>query len=201
MPELFTYVLPHSTDVAVEWALLLLHPDDHELVSAVPLDDSPLIGTPDVDLSRFAGRPLVARCNHGTWLPTALFTPRERCASRLPGEAFAEIRGMMADMARGRPLFSRESVDLDPNYEDNMLQVGTAAHEAEQLEAGPLLYFEDYNCPGMVYLGTKAHLQGLNREGGFAQIVNPRRISPDGEIDCRPEGTVTAKPAPDHWAA
>ena len=88
MPERYTYVLPHSSDVALEWAIIRVNPDDPELVFAVPLDDGSMVGTPDIDLSDLAGRPMVARCNHGVFLPIQLFTPREGCASELPGEAF-----------------------------------------------------------------------------------------------------------------
>jgi hypothetical protein len=200
MPKLYTYVLPHSTDVSVEWAIVHIHPDDPELVCAVPVDDGPLIGSPDVDLSDLAGRPLAARCGQGAWLPISLFTPRERCASLLPGEAFARASAVLAKLARGQAVPNRESVDLDPEYEEEMGDIARGAHEAEQLAPGSLFYFEDYNCPGMVYLGTRADFDGLAREGGLPKAVNPRRVNPEGWIDCGPEGIVTARPVPAHWA-
>ena len=200
MPERYTYVLPHSSDVALEWAIIRVHPDDPELVFAVPLDDGSMVGTPDIDLSDLAGRPMVARCNHGTFLPIQFFTPREGCASPLPGEAFVQISRRMAAMARGEALPSRESVDLDPDYEELMVTIGTAVLEIEQQVPGPLFFFEDYNCPGMVYIATIAHFRGLAREGGDPHSVNPRRIDRGGVIDCGQEGFVTALPAPDHWA-
>ena len=196
----YTYVLLHSTDVAIEWAIFRVHPDDPELVCAVPLDDGSMVGTPDIDLSDLAGRPMVARCNHGVWLPIQLFTPREGCAGPLPREAFLQIAQRLAAMARGQVLPSRESVDFDPDYEDLMLTIGKAVQEIEQQVPGPLFFFEDYNCPGMVYLGTIAHLRGMEREGGDPHAVNPRRIDRGGVIDCGQEGFVTARPCPDHWA-
>ena len=98
-------------------------------------------------------------------------------------------------MARGKALPSRESVDLDPDYEELMVTIGTAVLEIEQQVPGPLFFFEDYNCPGMVYIATIAHFRGLAREGGDPHSVNPRRIDRGGVIDCGQEGFVTALPA------
>src|SRR4051812_7005429 len=71
------YVFPLDVEAALEWLVVLEHPDDRGLLLAVPADDFPLAGTPDVAVAREqAGRPLTVRCGEGLWLSAAHFAPR-----------------------------------------------------------------------------------------------------------------------------
>ena len=68
-------------------------------------------------------------------------------------------------------------------------------------------YFEDGNCPGMVYIGGQEERDALYFQGGFAIDVHESRVE-DGKVWCPVvDGTcavvgrelVEPKPVPEHW--
>lgn len=114
----------------LEWLVIREHPDDSTLLFIVPTDDFPFAGTPDVDMSQEASRPLFARCGWGAWVPTSLLQERYR-VDALPEPALALAREMMAKLARGKWV-SEPSVDNDPEYAD---WIGVVAQASGQLTA------------------------------------------------------------------
>lgn len=123
------YVLDTGDDaVAVEW--LVVYCQQGDLVLLAPVDDFPLLGTPDV---KVAG-PTVqhVRCGETDWFPASICEVRLRC-SPLSEQGLREVRQMLADLARGRLLPNRESVDCDPEYEAWLSEVRRA-----RLRLGPV---------------------------------------------------------------
>lgn len=121
------YVLPTANDrpICLEWAMMGNHPDDANLVRAVPVDDNTVfVGVADVPLERIAHRPMVARCDRGTWLPLSLFTP-DRRVDTLDDEAYSLINRKLADMARGRLTYTESQLadQCDPEYDAHMADV------------------------------------------------------------------------------
>jgi hypothetical protein len=85
---------------------------------AVLVDDCPFVGSLDVGQGHGAlDGALVARCNHGYWVPRELLLRANRTA-RVSSEMLAEVRTRLSEMrvgsVDGGP--DRESVDTDPEY-------------------------------------------------------------------------------------
>jgi hypothetical protein len=57
-----------------------------------------------------------------------------------------------------------------------------------------MIRFIDMYKDGIVYLGTKEHMHGLSREGGY-----PREIGPEPVLEADGQVWKVIK-APDHWA-
>ncbi|MGF1583045.1 MAG: hypothetical protein ACFCD0_27310 [Gemmataceae bacterium] len=121
------YVFDLGEDVCVEWLVVRFHPDNEGFVLLAPADDFPLVGTPDVRLSREElGRPLVVRCGETDWFPASICVPRLR-TDVAPESDLKSVRQRLADLARGRTLDTTdESVDLDPEYQDWLEDIAQA---------------------------------------------------------------------------
>jgi hypothetical protein len=121
------YVFDAGEDVGLEWLVVRFHPDDSGLLLLAPMDDFPLVGTPDLALPReLVGRPLTVRCGETDWFPASLCAPRLR-AGAVPEPALVLVRQRLADLARGRPITTEdESIDFDAEYEEWIGEVARA---------------------------------------------------------------------------
>lgn len=110
--------------VGIEWLVVQHRPDDG-IVLLAPVDDFPLLGTPDVNVVG----PMVqhVRCGETDWFPDTICDVRFRCTP-LSEQGLKDVQQMLADMVRGRSLPSRESVDCDPEYEEWLAEVRRARH-------------------------------------------------------------------------
>lgn len=108
-----------SRDTAAPpWLIVRTHPDDPSLLLAVPVDDFPLAGVPDVVLPREGvRRPLTARCGQGLWIPAYQFVPPLRVGV-VPPDVVRLVRRKVAELARGEVCASEEQqrTDLDAAY-------------------------------------------------------------------------------------
>jgi hypothetical protein len=113
------YVFHCATDAGLEWMIVREHPDEPDLLLAVPADDFPLVGTPDVVLP--VGRSLTARYGESAWLPKRAFVSRLRVGA-VPPDALVLVRRKLADLARGRisATDDQREADIDPEYEEWM---------------------------------------------------------------------------------
>lgn len=143
-------LLGSSAENALEWLVVRAHPDDPNILLAVPTDDFPLVGTPDVPLpADVAGRLLIARCGAAIWLPTAAFLPQSRLGV-IPEETLRLVRRAMADLARGRSEgdATQRQADVDPEYEVWMARVEQAGEQLQSradrppVALGTVLTFE-----------------------------------------------------------
>jgi hypothetical protein len=117
-----------GTDAAPEWLVVRTHPDDPQLLLAVPVDDFPLAGVPDIVLPpELLPRPLTARCGQGQWVPAGHLVPPQRVGV-VPAAVVQMVRRKVADLARGQVSASEEQqgTDLDPEYGAWMAQVEEA---------------------------------------------------------------------------
>jgi hypothetical protein len=121
------YLFDAGEDVGLEWLAVRFHPDDSSLLLLAPMDDFPLVGTPDLALPReIVGRPLTVRCGETDWFPASLCAPRLR-AGAVPEPVLALVRQRLADLARGRPVAAEdESIDFDAEYEEWVGEVARA---------------------------------------------------------------------------
>lgn len=135
------YVLPCGVNITVEWFVVRVHPDDATLVLVVPLDDFPLIGSDDIDVTGY--RPTWrARCRFSVWIPRSICEPRLR-TDCIPQE-LPKIRTRLADLARGRSSVattSQQNVDDDIAYEnwEFLLAIASSTIEDVKISAGQLV--------------------------------------------------------------
>jgi hypothetical protein len=163
------YVFRLVSEAALEWLVVLEHPDDRVLLLVVPVDDHPLTGTPDVALPReVIHRPLTARCGQGAWLPAGQFRPRLRVGA-LPEPALRLVRQKVADLARGRISASeaQRGADLDPEYEEWLAVVEQAREQLQAAldEAGTLVLFETLSRQPPPELAAEPQLALAAEEG------------------------------------
>ncbi len=132
------YVFDAGDDVGLEWLVVRFHPDDPSLLLLAPMDDFPLVGTPDLALPReIVGRLLTVRCGETDWFPASLCSPRLR-AGAVPEPALVLVRQRLADLARGRPIATEdESCDFDAEYEEWVGEVARARASLFARAAGP----------------------------------------------------------------
>lgn len=112
------FVFGGEGELALEWLVVRFHPDDSTLLLLAPVDDFPLVGTPDLvlDAADF-GRTLTVRVGETDWVPARCCVARLRVGT-LSEHALGLVRGRLADLARCRMLASSDpSVDFDPEYE------------------------------------------------------------------------------------
>ncbi|HKB37706.1 MAG TPA: hypothetical protein VKD72_14760 [Gemmataceae bacterium] len=132
------YVFHLDVEVAPVWLVVRAHPDDSHLLLAVPVDDFPLAGPPDVLLPQ--GR--TARCGQALWLPAGHLLPplQTGLASE---EVVRLVRRKVAELARGQVVATEEQVntDHDPAYEGWLAAVEQARRRLQERvsEAKPLL--------------------------------------------------------------
>lgn len=123
------YVLPASRQLTVEW--LVLDVDDAGgRVLLAPIDDLPLVGSRDLELSAEASAGGVAtlRCGHAHWLDASLLDEGHR-TGRLPPPALERARDAWREVTAGERSSSRSrrEVDGDPEYVGWTRQLADAA--------------------------------------------------------------------------
>jgi hypothetical protein len=126
--DLYRFPLGSETEAAPEWLLVRTHPDDPHLLLAVPVDEFPLAGVPDVVLpAELVRRRLAARCGQGQWIPADHLVPPLRVGA-VPVTVVQMVRRKVAELARGHVSASEEQqrTDLDPAYGAWMAQVEEA---------------------------------------------------------------------------
>lgn len=125
------FVLPATSELPVEWALLDRRPGAGDLL-AVPADSHPLVGSADLAVEP-AGTP-VLRCRYPVWLEPGLLDPQHRSGVLPPETAAAALR-LVRQLEAGEADFSPlgEEVDSDPEYGDWLREV---PERARSLAAG-----------------------------------------------------------------
>src|SRR5262249_38711420 len=125
------------------WLVIRAHPDDAHLLLAVPVDDFPLAGPPDVVLpSGPADPPRSARCGQALWLPAGhLLSPLR--VGTVSEEGGRLVRRQVAGLARGPAVATpdQERADRSPSYENWLAAVDQARRrlQARVEEGRPLL--------------------------------------------------------------
>jgi hypothetical protein len=125
------FVLPATSEVPVEWAILERRTGSGDLL-AVPADGHPLVGSADLAVEP-DGTP-VLRCRYPVWFEAHLFDPKHR-SGVLPAEVVAAALRKVRQLETGEPDFSPlgEEVDRDPEYADWLREV---PERARSLAAG-----------------------------------------------------------------
>jgi hypothetical protein len=116
------------------WLVVRSHAEQPNQLFAVPVDDNPQWGTPDVPLPGEQ----VARCGEGAWVSAELLPDQQR-VDVVPEELLHQVRAGVAALAAGE--FNgdpeRRAADDDPNYQRWMRRVGRAREKLEQRADSP----------------------------------------------------------------
>jgi hypothetical protein len=114
------YVLPQTSELAVEWAVLEPKSGRPDLWLAVPADTNPLRGPGDVWIAAAepAG-PLCLRCRFGAWIPRQVLATG-RHTGRLSAPATREALETWRKATEGalRPSALAEEMAYDPEYRE-----------------------------------------------------------------------------------
>lgn len=134
--ELFMFAPPVAyTADAIEWLMVRFHPDSRQSLLVVPCGDPPFWGPGDLDLEHEMGRPLVAHCTCGLWLPTDVFSQKTLWVDTVTAIALRHVRLKLAGLARGTDCVTEEeqNTDEEPEYHRYMRRVLRHQSRAAQL--------------------------------------------------------------------
>lgn len=140
-PGRIYYVRGLPENVYLVFAVVSAHPDntgdvlrpaDDDVFFVVPCDDNTtVLGLMDVaswkECNRYYFGDLVARCGQGFWTTRAFFE-RTRYMGQLEVDHEKRIRKVLASAARGTLHGGQRHDEANPDYEEWMLEVGTAVH-------------------------------------------------------------------------
>ena len=107
-------------DVGVFWVVINRHPDDPELIFAVPADTNTLIGSFDVPIPESAlFGPLSLRLGRGLWLMETIFEPSQR-VGMIETLFMDRAQFIMSRIARCEWVSSeiQQATDANPDYEE-----------------------------------------------------------------------------------
>ena len=111
------YVFDTSEEVGLEWLVVRFHPDDETSIQVVPIDDFPLVGTPDLTIPHeLVGRIMNVRGGESDWFPSSIFLPKLKVAS-ISQRALKVVQEYLAKFVRGQ-CDEKSSVTYDPEYEE-----------------------------------------------------------------------------------
>ncbi len=124
--DLYVFSLPIK--IALQWAVILVHPDDRRLLYTIPADDHRDVGIADTRIPEDVDcGPLVLRCGCGLWLRRSDFDPQLRSghiAERYVAAATRTLAQMVRDSLR--PTSRQHETDVDPEYLRWMTEVAQA---------------------------------------------------------------------------
>jgi len=144
------YVFSATAEIGLEWVIVLQHAEDDALWFMVPFDQNPMAGTWDISVSESStAGPGTLRCGRGIWIHIDDLTIGSRSGFLelwYIDKARARLASMVApaiDASDCRP-----EVDFDPDYQEWLDEVTTAAEHLEaKLRAAPevvsILHFSD----------------------------------------------------------
>ncbi|MFC1848621.1 hypothetical protein ACFL27_00290 [candidate division CSSED10-310 bacterium] len=125
------YMYPGPEASAIQWIVIMTHPDEAKLSYLVPVDENPLVGMMDIPLSGDARcGPLSLRCSLGVWVHQ-VDLKRAHLVGFLDPEYVQLARRTIADALSNTLNINTQqlTVDDDPEYEEWMNFVESAATE------------------------------------------------------------------------
>ena len=161
------YLSRRTAEFPVEWLVLAT---EGKRLQVVPVDDYPLVGSKDVELSRTAHLgTAVARCGLEAWTPAVAFAPELRTAV-LEGAEFGRLWERREAVASGKlePTLLEEVTDGDPEYQswvgDTLRQAVEALLVSKKTaEGGKLLRFTGRMGPILALVAVLLVAVGLGR--------------------------------------
>lgn len=161
------YLSRRTAEFPVEWLVLAT---EGKRLQVVPVDDYPLVGSKDVELSRTAHLgTAVARCGLEAWTPAVAFAPELRTAV-LEGAEFGRLWERREVVASGKlePTLLEEVIDGDPEYQswvgDTLRQAVEALLVSKKTaEGGKLLPFTGRLGPILALVAVLLVAVGLGR--------------------------------------
>ncbi len=112
-----TFLFRETSSYGVEWLVVEADLENQRRLLVVPVDDSPLVGSRDVEAADACDSPLSIRCASGVWLDAQAFDPELRTGSLQP-EVVAEVRQRRNEIKDGtvEGTILEQEVDDDPAY-------------------------------------------------------------------------------------
>ena len=110
-------VIPTDTAV-IHWLIVKAHPEDPQILFAVPADDNPETGPADVRVpAEHPWGPVTLRCGFGLWVEADLLDPPRR-AGVMGEEVLGPVQVVLGQLAAGtyRPTPEQAVLDFDPDY-------------------------------------------------------------------------------------
>jgi hypothetical protein len=110
-------VIPTDTAV-IHWLIVKAHPEDPQILFAVPADDNPETGPADVRVpAEHPWGPVTLRCGFGLWVEADLLDPPRR-AGVMHEEVLGPVQAVLGQLAAGtyRPTPEQAVLDFDPDY-------------------------------------------------------------------------------------
>ena len=110
-------VIPTDTAV-IHWLIVKAHPEDPQILFAVPADDNPETGPADVRVpAEHPWGPVTLRCGFGLWVEADLLDPPRR-AGVMREEVLGPVQVVLGQLAAGtyRPTPEQAVLDFDPDY-------------------------------------------------------------------------------------
>ena len=110
-------IIPTDTAV-IHWLLVKAHPEDSQILFAVPADDNPETGPADVRVpAEHPWGPVTLRCGFGLWVEADLLDPPRR-AGAMDEEVLHPVQAVLGQLAAGtyRPTPEQAVLDFDPDY-------------------------------------------------------------------------------------
>ncbi|MEN8217513.1 MAG: hypothetical protein ABFS56_14315 [Pseudomonadota bacterium] len=121
--DLFAFDIPET--LGLQWAVLMPHPDNEQLLFTVPADDNPMVGSTDIAISENAlCGPLTLRCDRGVWIHQTDFNMTGRVGFLENGDlqcALEQVKHMFNGTLQSTT-WQMEN-DADPYYDEWMSQV------------------------------------------------------------------------------
>ena len=113
-------VIPTKKNLVIHWLIVKRHPEESQLLFAIPCDDNPTVGAPDIRISEdHPWGPLTLRCSFGIWLDTELIG-QPKWSGRFGEETLRQVEKVLNQLATGSLTSSDEQSFLfsDPDFLD-----------------------------------------------------------------------------------